>query len=217
MAGARHRGIVTCLMLGVAGLAAVPAAAFELFGIHLWGERETDDADRGHRPAALHRHLARSPAATAALRAAARDRLLALDRPRDPGLGQRRAARQGARRLPAAAGGALRRGLLRAGDQHPRRRAARSPTPSLDAEFAAPVPVVIDVQVGPRFRFGRAEIVNAPPAEAFERDDIETPAAVGFRPGETGALGDHQPGLGAARSSSGGTCRGPRRARPTAR
>ena len=44
MAGARHRGIVTCLFLGVAVAAALPAAAFELFGIHLWGEREPDDA-----------------------------------------------------------------------------------------------------------------------------------------------------------------------------
>jgi len=51
------------------------------------------------------------------------------------------------------------------------------------------VPVVIDVQVGPRFRFGQAEIANAPPAAAFERDAIETPAQIGFRPGQTARSG----------------------------
>ena len=59
----------------------------------------------------------------------------------------------------------------------------------LAAQFQAPVPVVIDVAVGPRFRFGRAAIVNAAPAAAFERDDIETPAAAGYRPGETARSG----------------------------
>jgi translocation and assembly module TamA len=46
MTGARQRGLATGLMLGIAGLAAVPAPApaFELFGIHLWGPREEEDA-----------------------------------------------------------------------------------------------------------------------------------------------------------------------------
>ena len=44
MTGARRRGLAMALMLGTAGLAAVPAPAFEIFGIHLWGEREEDEA-----------------------------------------------------------------------------------------------------------------------------------------------------------------------------
>ena len=116
-----HRGILIGLAFCSALLGAAPADAFSLFGIHLWGARDDEDAfeviDPLHYTVTLNglgrRGRPRAPAPV---------RLLALDRPRDAGLRQRRAALQGPRRLPPAPGRALRRRLLRPGDQHPRRR-----------------------------------------------------------------------------------------------
>ena len=121
--GHRNAASLTCLVLGIVGLAAAPAPAFALFGIHLWGAARGRGRDRGDRPPALHRRPCASPAATAALHRQLETASSLWTRPRDAGVGQRRAALQGPRRLPAAAGGALCRGLLRAGDQHPGRRA----------------------------------------------------------------------------------------------
>ena len=194
MAGARHRGIVTCLLLGVAVAAALPAAAFELFGIHLWGAREPDDAVEvidplpytvGWRIAGGDSGLQRQLETASSLWT---DR----ETPASGTAGLIAKARGDYRRLLAA--------LYAEGYYGPaisiRAAGQEVADASLDAAFAAPVPVVIDVAVGPRFRFGRAAIVNAPPAAAFERDEIDTPAAVGFVPGRTARSGHHQPGLG---------------------
>ena len=43
MAGAPRQGILAGLILGSSMLAAPPALAFSLFGIHLWGERTDED------------------------------------------------------------------------------------------------------------------------------------------------------------------------------
>ena len=103
---------------------------------------------------------------------------------------------EGARRLPAPARRALCRGLLRPRDQHPRRRAggrrpdARRRVPAARAGRDRRRP-------GPRFDFGVAGIVNAPPARRDDDDDeVETPASVGFGTGEPALSGVDQPGLG---------------------
>ena len=204
-------------MLGVAGLAAVPAPAFELFGIHLWGEREADDAIEviDPLPYTVTWRVAGGDGGLQRRLETASSLWIDRETPASGNAGLLAKARGDYRRLLAALyaegyyGPAI---SIRAAGRRGRRRRASTPS------FAAPVPVVDRRRrSGPRFRFGRAAIVNAPPAAAFERDDIETPAAAGFAPGRDGAVGDHQPGLGADRSSSGGTCPGPRRARPTAR
>ena len=172
---------------GVVALGGPPAAAFSLFGIHLWGPRRNDSGSRSSIRCTYRVTPARVGAATRACRAA-RERLLALDRPRDPGLRQRRAALQGPRRLPAAAGRALRRRLLRAGDQHPRRRAGgRRPDPGgrVPAERAGRRSTSI---AGPPFLFGTTRIVNAPPPPDDPRGATR-PASVGFVTGKPALSG----------------------------
>ena len=183
----RHRSIVTCLMLGAAGFAGMPAAAFDLFGIHLWGEREPDDAIDVIDPlpyTVTWRVVGGDDALKTQLETASS---LWSDRetPASGAAGLLSKARGDYRRLLAA--------LYAAGYYGPaigiRAAGQEVADASLDTTFRAPTPVVIDVQVGPRFRFGSAEIVNAAPDAAFERDDIETPAAAGFRTGETARSG----------------------------
>jgi translocation and assembly module TamA len=63
---------------------------------------------------------------------------------------------------------------------------------TLGAEIPQNVPVIIEVNSGPAFRFGRTDIVNAPPLLQTEEHDFEGPDSVGFAPGEparTGAIG----------------------------
>ena len=46
------------------------------------------------------------------------------------------------------------------------------------------MPVTIEVEAGPRFRFGRTEIVNAPPVTDDMDDEVDTPESIGFKTGE---------------------------------
>ncbi|HVL22315.1 MAG TPA: outer membrane protein assembly factor, partial [Amaricoccus sp.] len=187
MTGARQRGLAMALMLGIAGLAAVPAPAFEIFGIHLWGEREEDDAIQVIDPLPY----------TVTWRVAGGDEGLQRRLETASSLwSDREAPASGSAGLIATGRGDYRRllaALYAEGYYGPaisiRAAGVEVADADLASQFQAPVPVVIDVAVGPRFRFGRAVIVNAAPAVAFERDDIETPAAAGFRPGETARSG----------------------------
>jgi translocation and assembly module TamA len=186
MAGGR-RGIVTCLMLGIAGLAALPAPAFELFGIHLWGEREPEEAIEviDPLPYAVTWRISGGDAGLRRQLETASSLWTDRETPASGNAGLLSKARGDYRRLLAA--------LYAAGYYGPaisiRAAGQEAADASLDASFAAPVPVVIDVQVGPQFRFGRAEIVNAPPEVVFERESIETPAHAGFAVGETARSG----------------------------
>jgi translocation and assembly module TamA len=186
MAG-RRRGIVTCLTLGMAGLAAVPAPAFELFGIHLWGERTPEEAIEviDPLPYTVTLRIAGGDGGLRRQLETASSLWTEREIPASGNAGLLSKARGDYRRLLAA--------LYAAGYYGPaisiRAAGQEVAGASLDARFAAPVPVVIDVQVGPRFRFGRAEIVNAPPEAVFERENLEAPAAAGFARGETARSG----------------------------
>ncbi len=187
MTGARQRGLAMALMLGIAGLAAVPAPAFEIFGIHLWGEREEDEAIEviDPLPYAVTWRVAGGEEALQRRLETASSLWSDRESPASGSAGLIAKARGDYRRLLAA--------LYAEGYYGPAISIRAAGTEVADADlasqFQAPVPVVIDVAVGPRFRFGRAAIVNAAPAAAFERDDIETPAAAGYRPGETARSG----------------------------
>jgi len=188
MTGARHRGIATCLMLGVVGLAAVPAPAFELFGIHLWGPREPEEDAIDiidPLPYTVSWRVAGGDGELEGQLENASSLWTDRETPASGSAGLLSKARGDYRRLLAA--------LYAAGYYGPaisiRAAGQEVADASLDADFPAPVPVVIDVQVGPRFRFGQTTIVNPAPPEAFVRDDIETPAAAGFAPGETARSG----------------------------
>ena len=117
------------------------------------------------------------------------ERLVALDRPRDPRLRHRRPALQGPRRLPPPARRALRRRLLRAGDQHPRRRAggrrpdARRRVPARTSRSSS------TSRPGRRFDFGVTRIVNAPPPRRRQARRGRDPGSIGFRPGEPALSG----------------------------
>ena len=121
MTGARQRGLAMALMLGIAGLAAVPAPAFEIFGIHLWGEREEDEAIEviDPLPYAVTWRVAGGEEALQRRLETASSLWSDRESPASGSAGLIAKARGDYRRL---LGGALRRGLLRAGDQHPRRR-----------------------------------------------------------------------------------------------
>lgn len=60
---------------------------------------------------------------------------------------------------------------------------------SLGTDFKAPVAITINVQVGPRFTFGTAKIVNRPPDSAFQQYNERTPEEAGFVPGEPARAG----------------------------
>ena len=182
MAKRPQSGVLVSLALG-AGIAAMaaPAAAFSLFGIHLWGEREEEDRIeiidplpytvtlnvRGG-PDNLQRNLERASS-------------LWTDRetPASGTAGLLAKARGDYRRLLAALYGEGFYGpviSIRAAGQE-------VADVTLAVEFPPEVPIVIDVTAGPRFRFGATEIVNAPPARVSARDEVETPESAGFAPG----------------------------------
>ena len=197
MASTARCRILTSLVAASLAVTALPAAAFSLFGIHLWGSRDdAEDPVRGHRPVDLHRDP-RGRRGRRAAAAAAGGRLLALDRPRAAGLGHRRAPVEGARRLPAAARRALRRGLLRPRDQHPRPRpGGRRP----DARRRVPAG-----RGGRHPRRARAALPlrrhrhRQPPAArgGRERRRRRRDAGVGrLRHRRAGLFRDHRPGLG---------------------
>ncbi|HET7412171.1 MAG TPA: autotransporter assembly complex family protein, partial [Pararhizobium sp.] len=58
-----------------------------------------------------------------------------------------------------------------------------------DVELAAPAQVAINIDPGPLFRFGRTRIVNAAPPPVSFRDEVDSPAAIGFVPGEPARSG----------------------------
>ena len=219
MASTARCRILTSLVAG--SLAATAAAGGGLLALRhppLGQPRRRGGPLRGHRPADLHRDP-RGRRGRRAAAAAAGGRLLALDRPGAAGLGQRRAPLQGARRLPPAPRRALRRRLLRPGDQHPRRRPggvrpdARRRVPAERADR------------DPR-RAGAASSASAPPrsstappreVDASDDADGETPESVGFVTGEPALLRASSTRSRPSRSSAGGSSPAPRRARPAAR
>ena len=188
MASTPRGGILTALAFGAAALGAAPATGFEIFGIHLWGPREPEEGFEVIDPLPYTVTL-RVAGGENGLERRLQSRLRALERPRHPGVRHRRAPLQGARRLSPAARRALRRGLLRADDQHPRRRDrgrrgdARRRVPAASAGHdrrhrRSAVPV-------------RRHRDRQRPARrgCHEDDETDTPESVGFVTGETARSG----------------------------
>ena len=217
MAGARQRGIAMALMLGVAGLAAVPAAALRALRHPPLGRaRGPDDAIEVIDPLPYTVTWRVAGGEDGLQRRLETASSLWTDR-ETPGLGQRRAARQGARRLPAAA---RRRSTPRATTG--RRSASapparRSPTPTSTSQFPPQVPVVIDVAVGPRFRFGARRDRQRAAGRGLRARRHRDAGGGRLPPGRDRAVGASSTRPRRCRSSAGGTCPAPRRARPTAR
>ncbi len=185
MASKPHRGILTGLALGSVMLAA-PAAAFDLFGIHLWGPRASEDENQIIDPLPYTVTLNVSGGEDGLKRQLESASSLWTDRdtPASGNAGLLSKARGDYRRLLAALYGAGYYGpsiSIRAAGQE-------VATLNLAVQFPRQVPVTIDVAAGPRFSFGATSIVNAPPP-ASAADSGDTPASVGFVTGQPARSG----------------------------
>lgn len=58
-----------------------------------------------------------------------------------------------------------------------------------DARIANPATVVVTINPGPMFHFGRADVVNAAPPPTERRDEVDLPARRGFASGEVAKSG----------------------------
>lgn len=182
MARAPRSTLLTGVVLVAGLLAAPPAGAFSLFGIHLWGDREQPDEFEIIDPLPFTVTLQVKTDADA------------LERPLEQASslwGDRDTPASGVGGLLSKARGDYRR-LLAAlydrgyyGPYISIQAAGREVADlTLAAQFPPEVPIVILVDPGPRFEFGAVRIVNEP---AWGEDDVadgQTPAEVGFRTGQ---------------------------------
>ena len=179
----RHGGLIAGLLIGAAILGpAQPAQAFSLFGIHLWGAPE-EDPDRVEvidpQKYTAEIHVTGDTDLQDTLETAS-----ALYANRDEAASGRAGlisrAKGDYRRLLAALYDAGFYGpsisILVAG------REAADLTLAID--LPKTVPVVITIDTGPAFQFGRLAIVNPPPPLDTRRQRLTTPSSLGFQPGE---------------------------------
>ncbi len=187
MARSRKRAILGGLVLGSALVGAAPAFAFDLFGIHLWGSREEDNKIDVIDPLRY----------TVTLNVAGADKALKTklqnasslwsdrEQPASGNAGLLAKARGDYRRLLAA--------LYTEGYYGPtisiRAAGQEVADVTLAVDFPQNVPIVVDVAVGPRFKFGVAQIINAPPAAVSIDDETDTPQSVGFQTGKPALSG----------------------------
>lgn len=183
MIPSHNRGIVAVLLMGAALiLPAQEAAAFSIFGFHLWGAPEEDPnrvevIDPLHYTAELRvtgDEDLKDKLETASALYANRD---------DPASGRAgliSRAKGDYRRILAA--------LYDAGYYGPTINIAVAGREAADMSLAVDlpetVPVVITVDTGPAFNFGRLAIVNPPPPLDTRRQRLTTPASLGFQPGQ---------------------------------
>ncbi|HET9068011.1 MAG TPA: hypothetical protein VFN28_05165, partial [Amaricoccus sp.] len=184
MAGKARGRILMCLLAGGLAGGAGPAAAFSLFGIHLWGSRaDADDPFEVIDPLTY----------TVTLDVAGGDE--ALERRLEGASSlwtDRERPTSGAGGLLSKARGDYRRllgALYAAGYYGPQisiRAAGQEVSDlTLAADLPQDVPVAVRVIPGPEFRFGATEIVNRPPRKVVESDEADgkTPESVGFTTG----------------------------------
>jgi translocation and assembly module TamA len=187
MGRSRHDLSLAALLIfgGLAG--AVPAHAFEIFGIRLWGSPEADtDID-----------IIDPLDYTVAFTVATDDERLANSIRNASNLwSDREDPASGRAGLLAKSKGDYRRilaALYNAGfyggeisiTAHGREVADLT----LAAELPPPVPIAVDVRPGPRFRFGATAFENPPPWPDPDDDPDGRPEDVGFAPGETARAG----------------------------
>ncbi|MFC4626387.1 autotransporter assembly complex family protein [Daeguia caeni] len=176
-------------------LTASPAFAFELFGIHLWGESQKDDADAviaepkrysvdvetvGERS-----NADGSKADLADVIKSASSLVSDEDKPASGSAGLLAKARGDYRRIMAALYGEGRYGgtvSIKVDGQE----AADIPP---DAELPDDSKIEIRVDPGPQFLFARTAISNMAPPPLDRKDKVQTPEDVGFAPGKVARSG----------------------------
>lgn len=178
-----------CLLVGI-GLSAVPvapAAAFELFGVHIFGAKKTDSEEVIGEPQnyTVDFSVAGGNEDVESKLKGASTLWKDHEKPASGAAGLLAKARGDYRRLLAALysegryGGSI--SILVGG-----REAADLPP---DTELPDPVAVSVVVNPGPVFLFGETSIVNRAPPPVRPDDEVEQPEHVGFAPGEVARSG----------------------------
>lgn len=182
MARAPRSSLLTGAVVVAACCAAAPAGAFSLFGFHLWGDREQSDEFEIIDP------LPYTVAVTVKQDA---DSLEGPLRQASSLWTDRETPASGVGGLLSKARGDYRRLLAALYDRgyygpYISIRAAGREVANLTlaAQFPPEVPIVIDVDPGPRFQFGAVRIINEPEWSEDDVEDGQTPAGVGFRTGQ---------------------------------
>ena len=187
MASTAQAKTLVALALGAGLVSASPAAGFDLFGIHLWGAREGDDAIEiiDPLPYTVTMHVTGGEDGLEKKMQAASSLWGDRESPASGNAGLLSKARGDYRRLLAA--------LYGEGYYGPtisiRAAGVEVADATLAAAFPSPTPVVIDITAGAPFRFGTTRIVNPPPGLVDEHEDTPTPASLGFAPGEPALSG----------------------------
>lgn len=164
-------------------LAPLPASAFELFGIHLFGKKEpaAEDMTIGDpQTYSVEFSVAGDADDLEDVLKGASSLWGDRDEPASGAAGLIAKARSDYRRLLAALYGEARYGgsisILIDG-----REAADLPP---DARISEPASVAISIDPGPLFHFRTAEIVNQAPPTSDRRDKVDDPREEGFAPGD---------------------------------
>ena len=180
MARAQRTGLLVGLIL--AATACDTANAFSLFGFHLWGAREEEDQIEVIDPLPYTVTFTVTGVTGGTARRIQDASSLWTDRetPASGVGGLMSKARGDYRRLLAA--------LYTAGFYGPyisiKANGHEVADLALDVDLPPNVPMTVEVEAGPRFRFGWTDIVNAPPVTDDMDDDIDTPESIGFKTGE---------------------------------
>ena len=181
-AGAGHRFLKGAVICAAALVGAQPAAAFSLFGIHLWGASEEENRVEVIDPLTYTVTInVRGPGGEDLQSALESASSLWSDReePASGTGGLLAKARGDYRRLLAA--------LYAEGYYGPyisiKIGGREADDLSLAQEFPQDVPVAVEVDTGPLFRFGAAEVVNPPPARVSQDDEVGTLDSIGYKTG----------------------------------
>lgn len=177
-AGRFLRGAAFCAF---AVLGAEPASAFSLFGIHLFGQQEDENRVEVLDPLTYKVTVAVTGPGKDLESSIEKASSLWTDR-EDPASGTGgllAKARGDYRRLLAA--------LYAEGYYGPyisiQIAGQEAADLSLGREFPQDVPVSVSVDTGPLFRFGAVEIVNPPPPQVSDDDEVGTLDSIGYRTG----------------------------------
>lgn len=163
--------------------AALPAPAFELFGVHLWGERaaqETDFTIVDPLPYTVDIVVTGGSDDLANVIERASGLWAGRDEPASGRSGLLARAKGDYRRILAA----LYNNAYYGGEISIRIAGREAADLTLDSPMPDVAPVAIEVRPGPRFRFGEARVVNAPPPKINERGVVRDPAIEAFRTGQ---------------------------------
>lgn len=168
-------------------LAGAPAQAFELFGYRLWGEEEDPNADviGEPQPYTVEFNVSGDDDDIKGTLEGASTLVKDKEKPASGSAGLLAKARGDYRRLLATLysegryGGTI--SIMVDG-----REAAELPP---DTDLPDPANVVVRIDPGPVFHFGRAEVVNEAPPAVSRKDEVPLPRDEGYAPGEIARSG----------------------------